>query len=334
MKILRVGDPHVKPNNIKESQALMEFVLTKAQELKVDRLEILGDLFDTHSIVRLEVLEFWHRWLETFSIEEFKTIILVGNHDITGNYSNSYSALHPFTLIEDGQRRRDQGIKIVTEPYLDGLYGYLPYIHDNDKFVQEGNKLAEQGATVLVSHPNFEGAVYDNGAGVQGGVCGDLLDARLLHLIGGHIHTELELGRIWYTGNPRWLTKSCANKQKGIWLCNHNDSTGKMESKEFISTESVCTPIASLVWKEGQDKPEIPTNAKVDIELIGSSDWVTQTKKELIGSVSVSSKITDTKKSKERKSGKSLHEFLSKFYQTEPEKRKKLLNYMEGLSLV
>lgn len=334
MKILRVGDPHVKPNNIKESEALMDFVLLKAVELKVDRLEILGDLFDTHSIVRLEVLEFWDDWLLRLSIEDFKTIVLVGNHDLTGSYDSTYSALSVFRFIEDQQKRWDKGIKIVHEPYLDGLYGYLPYIHDNEKFVEEANKLAAQGATVLVSHPNYEGAVYDNGSALSGGVPDNRLDPRFLHLIGGHIHTELELGRIWYMGNPRWLTKSCANKKKGIWFVTHDDLTGARLTREFISTESVCMPIVSLVWKEGEDKPEIPKDSNTNIELIGSSDWVTKQKIDLKGLVSISSKITDTKKSKERKSGKNLHEFLSQYYKAEPEKRAKLLKYLGDLNLV
>lgn len=327
MKILRCGDPHIKPNNLKESEALMKFVVSKAEELKVDRLEILGDLFDTHSIVRLEVLEFWHRWFAGFSAQSFKTVVLVGNHDMSGDYLNSYSALHPFIVRENGV------FKIVHKPYLDGVYAYLPYIHDNDKFVEEANKLADQGAKVLVSHPNFEGAVYDNGAGILNGVRPDLLSSNYVHLIGGHIHTELELGRVWYTGNPRWMTKSCANKMKGIWLCNHNDITGQIESKEFISTESVCTPIVSLIWKEGEDRPEISNNCNTNIELIGSSDWVTKQKLDLKG-VSISSKLTDTKKSKVRKSGKSLHEFLSNHYQAEPEKIQKLIKYLGDMSLV
>ena len=325
MNSLRVGDPHVKPNNLKESEALMWFVLDKALELKADRIEILGDVFDNHSLIRLEVLEFWHKWFATFASQvSFKTIVLVGNHDLTGDYSNTYSALHPFLSLEN------KNFKIVHEPYLDGAYGYLPYIHDNEKFVEEANKLAQQGATVLVSHPNFQGAVYDNGTNLDGGVDPDLLDNRYRHLIGGHIHTEIEIGRVWYTGNPRWLTKSCANKKKGIWLVEHSD-TGQILSKEFISTESVCVPIRSIQWHEGEEMPMIPENAKVDIELIGSSNWVTKQKLELKG-VSISSKITDTKRSRERKSGKSLFEFLSKHY--ESDKREKLLSYMKGLNLV
>lgn len=328
MKILRVVDPHVKPSNIKESDDLLNFIFGKCVELKADRLELEGDLWDTHCIVRLEVTEFWDRWLTLFSKQSFETVILVGNHDISGNYSNSYSALHPFLPLENGK------FKIVHEPYKNGTHGYLPYIHDNAKFVEEANKLADQGATVLVSHPTFDGAVYDNGSDITGGIDTALISDKFLHLIGGHVHTEFSSGRIWYPGTARWLTKSCANKPKGIWLCTHDDATGLMTSKEFISTESVCIPIISLTWSEGQEKPEIPERAKVDVELVGSSDWVTKQKLGLKNKVAISSKITDVKKSRERKSGKSLHEFLSNHYQVEPEKRQKLIKYLEGLKLV
>lgn len=313
---------HVQPSNLKESESLIQFILHTAKSCIVDRIEFLGDLFHTHALVRLEVTEFWHKWLYKLDSEKIETHVLVGNHDLCGDYSNNYSALHPFkNLIKSF-------VRIIDEPYQIGNFGYLPYIHDNDRFVLEANRLADQGATVLVSHPTFKGAVYDNGSDVSGGIDPDLLDPRFLHLIGGHIHSSMEKGRIWYPGTARWLTKSCANKQKGIWLVNHNDSTGAIESKEFISTESVCTPIRSFTWSEGQNKPEIPLNAKVDIELVGSSGWVSKTKKELVG-VSVSSKITDVKKSKERKSGKSLKEFLEKHYETDDSRRAKLIKYFE-----
>ena len=325
MKVLRVGDVHCKPNNLKESEALMGFVLAKAKDLEVDRLEILGDLWDTHSVVRLEVTEFWDRWFNILRMQLFKTVVLVGNHDVTGNYSSNYSALHPFLSLESSF------FKIVHEPYIYFKYGYLPYIHSNEKFIEEANKLAEKGATVLVSHPNYEGAVYDNGTAISNGVSPNDLDPRLLHLIGGHIHTELELGRIWYPGNSRWLTKACANKRKGIWMCTHDDTTGAMLSKEFISTESVCTPILFYSIEEGESLPQFKENSITQVELVGTSDWVSKTKKDLVG-VSVSSKITDIKKSRERKSGKSLYEFLSTHYQTD--KREKLMEYMKGLKLV
>ncbi len=327
MKILRIGDPHVRPSNIQESELLMEFVLNKALEYKVDRLEILGDLFDTMDVVRLKVLEFWDRWFDILPDFDFETVILIGNHDLSGDYLNSYSVLHPFV------KPARKNFKIITSGCQLGIYGYLPYIHDNTKFVENANWLADHGAKVLISHTTYQGSKFDNGMFAPDGVNTDLLDPRLIHLISGHIHSEQEFGRVWYPGTARWLSKSCANRLKGIWLVEHDDNTGVILSKEFISTESVCIPIVSLVWKEGEGRPEIPTGAKVDIELHGSSDWVTKQKVELVGRVSISSKLTDTKK-KVRKSGKSLYEFLSHHYQAEPEKRTKLLKYMGDLNLV
>ena len=333
MKKIYMGDPHVKPNNLEESDKLMDFVVGCSMTGMVDELVILGDLYDTHNIVRLEVIKFWNKWFQMLSSQcfkpqkRFRTIVLVGNHDISGNYSDDFSALHTAMPLEN------EYFKIVSDPYLDGIYGYLPYIHSNEKFVEEANRLAEQGAKVLVSHPNFEGAVYDNGTGVVGGISPDLLSNDYTQLIGGHIHTQMEYGCVWYPGNSRWLTKSCANKEKGIWLVDHDDLTGKILKKIFVSTESVCTPIRSYIWREGEEQPQLAAASKNHIELVGSSDWVTAQKKELSG-VSISSKITDIKKSKGRKSGKSLYEFLSNHYQAEPEKRQKLISYMRDFNLV
>lgn len=327
MKILRLGDPHCKVSNLKESGALMRFVLDKFLELKVDRLEILGDIFDTHSIVRLEVLEFWGKWFELLNAMEIDSYILVGNHDMGGDYTNDYSALNVFdnTTLKH--------IIIVNEPMSYKGISYIPYIHDNTKFIETANQImAVHNYKTLVSHTTYSGSKYDNGMFAPDGVDQDLIDPRFTSLISGHVHSEQEFGRVWYPGTARWLTKSCANRRKGIWLCEHSED-GTLLSKEFISTESVCTPIISLVWKEGEDKPEIPPG-NTNIELIGSSDWVTKQKVDLKGLVSISSKLTDTKKSKERKSGKSLHEFLSNHYPTEPDKRAKLLKYLGDLNLV
>ena len=326
MKIIRVGDPHAKYGNLKESHALMDFVVSKFKDKNADRLELLGDLYDTHNTIRLEVQQFWHHWFAKLNELAIPTVVLVGNHDMVGDYSNTYSSLDVF-------KDRYPHVTVVNQPTLLGKIGYLPYIHDNNKFIQEANSLAKQGATVLVSHPNFEGAVYDNGTGISNGVSDNSLDPLFLHLIGGHIHTQLSLGRVWYIGTPRWLTKSCANKEKGIWFCDH-DETGLITEKRFISTEKVCTPMLSLIWKEGESKPIIPKNAKVDIELVGPNDWVQKAKRDLIGQASISSKITDIKKSRDRKAGKSLADFLNNHTKLDFHSRSRVLKYFEGLGIV
>lgn len=324
MLILRVVDPHVKPSNIDESDALLTFIMNKAVELKVDRIELEGDLFHTHNNVRLEVLEFWEHWLPALS-GICEVVVLVGNHDISGSYESTYSALNIF------HKFKIKNLKIIDNARLIGKIGYIPYIHDNEKFIEVANGLAESGATVLVSHTTYDGCQYETGMYAPGGVNPERIDPRITTLFSGHVHTNQEFGRVIYPGTARWLTDSDANHKKGIWLYTH-DNTGAFTNREFISTENVCEPIIGFDYHEGDTLPVTPENAKVLLNLVGSSDWVSKTKSELKGNYRISTKITDTKKKKARKSGKSLLEFLTTHY--ESKNKAKLISYMQELKLV
>jgi DNA repair exonuclease SbcCD nuclease subunit len=306
MKILRVGDPHIRPNNILEANQLMEFICNIVKSAKVDRLEILGDLFHTHAVVRLEVLEFWDKWLQRFS-DIVETVVLVGNHDMGGDYHSHSHALTVFKRI------KNEKLKIIDEPTTIGVFGYLPYVHDGAIFLEYARRLASQNAKVLVCHATFSGSQFDNGFYAPEGINPD--DVPFDKIISGHIHKEQILagGKVDYPGTAKWDTASDANERKGVWLYEH-DVDGKVLNRDMISTEKVVTPIVSFKWIEGQEAPVIPEGAKASVELIGSSDWITKQKTKLKGKVSISSKFTDKKEKSERKSGNSLENFLANLY--------------------
>jgi DNA repair exonuclease SbcCD nuclease subunit len=324
MKILRVGDPHVKVSNLDESERLMQFVLAMARAHNVDTIELLGDLFHTHAILRLEVLLFWQKWLYKLS-KEFYTIVLVGNHDQSGDHSSDSNVL---TVLSD---LNPDSLLVVELPALVKGIGYLPYIHDNEKFIKEANILAELGATCLVSHTTYQGSKYDNGMYAPDGVDPDAISGNFVNLISGHVHTEQEYGRVWYPGTARWDTASDANKRKGVWICVH-DNGGRLTSREFVSTgEGVCVPIISVEWREGEACPELPEGAKTQVELIGSSAWVAKEKINLKGKASIKTKITDTKK-ESRKAGSNLLDFVNNHF--ESKMKDKVVNKMKELGLV
>lgn len=306
MKILRVGDPHIRPNNIREANQLMEFICNTVKSAKVDRLEILGDLFHTHAVVRLEVLEFWDKWLQRFS-DIVETVVLVGNHDMGGDYHSHSHALTVFKRIQN------EKLKIIDEPTTIGVFGYLPYIHDRAVFLESAKRLNSENAKVLVCHATFSGSQFDNGFYAPEGINPD--DVPFDKIISGHIHKEQILagGKVDYPGTAKWDTASDANERKGVWLYEH-DVDGKVLNRDMISTEKVVTPIVSYKWIEGQEAPAIPEGAKASVELIGSSDWITKQKTKLKGKVSISSKFTDKKEKSERKSGNSLENFLANLY--------------------
>ncbi len=330
MRILRIGDPHIRPGNIEEADRLMAFVkeciIGSRKGKPIERLEILGDLFHTHAIVRIEVLDFWNKWLQIFgSIVE--TVVLVGNHDQNGDKHASTHSLRVFKHL-----MAENNLKIVDVPLIYGIYGYLPYIHDNEQFIKSAKYLKEMGAKTLVCHATFSGSQYDNGFYAPEGINPD--DIPFDTIISGHIHKEqiIANGKVDYPGTPKWDTASDANEKKGIWLYQH-DENGKVIERHMISTANICTPIVSFTWNEGEEAPLIKEGVKATVELVGSSDWIKQKKATLKGKVSISSKFTDKKRGVNRKTGNNLENYLANLYITTMD-RTSLIQYAKELGIV
>lgn len=306
MKILRIGDPHVKVNNLEESEALLRFSFDIAKHEKIDRVEILGDLFHTHAVVRLEVIQFWHNWLTIFS-KEFETVVLEGNHDQSGDYASNYSALSVFKLADN------ENLHIIEKPTLMGNIGYIPYIHDPQKFIDSANDLAQKGATVLVVHQTLLGSKYENGFFASDGADTTKISDKIIHIISGHIHSRQEFGRIIYPGTGRWDSAADANQPKGIGVFCHEEQSGRISDHKYVSTEGVCSPLYELRYQEGEVEPSLPAG-RVVLELVGTSDWIDKEKQKFKGKAILTTKITDAKKLENRQPGMNFEDFLTNVF--------------------
>lgn len=329
MKTLYIGDPHIKVSNLDEAEKLMHFAQDLALKEKVDRIILLGDLFHTHAVLRLEVLEFWDAWLDIFS-ELCETFVLVGNHDQTGDYNLHTNALSVFKHLQ----RKNRNLKIVENPQRHGLFAFMPYYHDRDEFIRVANTMALEGAKVLVCHQTFSGSTFENGFYAPEGIDPDKLNHDLV--ISGHIHKRQRFGKVIYPGTAKWDTASDANEPKGLWLVHHWDETGVITDESFVDTSQVVTPIISLEWKEGDMKPAaliVPGHAKISVELIGSSNWVNQQKTDLKSQFSIKTRITDKTKPENRKAGVNLEDFISNLFVSTMDKSA-LLNFAKELGLV
>lgn len=331
MKILRIGDPHIKPSNLEEAEKLMHFINDKIRELQPDRVEILGDLFHTHSIVRLEVMEFWQGWIDVLlSHEHIDIYVLAGNHDRATTDEMAYSALSVFQLI------KKKNLKIVELPRVDGIYAYVPHYHDTKKFIEVSNECAKRGAKVLVCHQTFDGSHYENGFYAPDGI--DFTKLNFPLIISGHIHTRQVLNNIVtsqtviYPGTPKWDTEADANQDKGVWYYEHDDITGAITKEELIRTAGVVTSLVSIVWKEGEPQLAIPSGCEVTVELIGSSAWIEKEKENLKGHVKIKTKITDRAKKAERQAGKSFQDFVKNLFVTDMD-RDALLKTMKEMGI-
>jgi DNA repair exonuclease SbcCD nuclease subunit len=183
----------------------------------------------------------------------------------------------------------------------------------------------------LICHNEFDGGTYDNGYYIKDGVKPEELNFDLV--ISGHIHKRSTIGKVRHPGSPRWLSASDANQEKGLWLVTHDSDTGAILEEEFLDTSDVCTPIYSYQFKEGGEEPTIPHGSKTHIELIGSSEWISKQKLKFKGLASISTKITDTQKPKNRKTGNSLEYFVNNTFETSL-KKDKVIEFMKGLGVL
>ncbi len=332
MRILRIGDPHIKWSNLEEAEKLFHFINDQILEIKPDRVEILGDLFHTHAVIRLEVLEFWNGWLDVLvAHEDVEFVVLIGNHDMTGSYHSHTSALGVFKHMA----RKHRNLKIVENPRTEGIYGYVSYTHDRNTFYDIARGLASEGAKILVCHQSFLTSKFESGTYDPDGFDPSQIPFDLI--ISGHIHAHQKCiadGKtIIHPGTPKWDTLSDANQEKGIWLYEHDDVTGAILSERMIGTKHVVTKIVEIVWEEGKPLPAIESGVKTTIELIGSSAWVSEHKKALKGHYGLKSQITDRADKSERKPGKNFQDFMLNLYVTKADKPK-LLEYMRNNGII
>jgi DNA repair exonuclease SbcCD nuclease subunit len=310
--MLIVGDPHIKPDNIPESEKLLQFVKTKALENSVKTVVFLGDLFHTHRLIRMEVERFWIKWATQIG-EIAKVILIVGNHDQPGDDQNEQvmSALDVLKEIKN--------VTVVDKPMeVDGI-SYFPHTSSDSKFKEWAEKTKTD---LLFCHQSFDGSQYENGFYAKDSLPLDSI-SKFKKVICGHIHKSQELGNLWFPGTPKWDSLSDANENKGIWLFDTSSL-----NKIFFSTEIVCSKIVSIELKENDDIPSILDNSRTYIKLIGSSSWIAKTAKVLKGKAKISSKPTDTKFSGDSKSLSSIRSYADS-YKFDGVLKEEVLEYLD-----
>ena len=307
MKIMFMGDPHAQISNLTEMNKLVDFTIEKCAEAQVDALVVSGDLFHTHSVIRMEVQNFWISAIDKMSKSPIKKIyLLVGNHDQIGDKQreSQMSALDIFSNFA-------KNVIVIKDKLVDGELGFIAYTSDNNKFLADAKALFEYGAKRLFCHQTFDGSKFDNGFYAPHGIDPQSLSV-FTEVVSGHIHTSQTVGaNVFYPGTPKWDSLSDANQDKGIWL---SEAPNKWE---IIPTDSVCTKIVKITVLESDEDKEISIDSKHStiVELVGNSSWINKKSKSLRNKCRVVARPTDAidRRSSGEVSGKmSLNDYLDK----------------------
>ncbi len=203
MKVLFIGDPHLKITRFDLAKQFLVWINTIIAKHKPDLVVNLGDTFDTHAVVRSEVMTEFVLHVNSV-LQTCPYIYLLGNHDMYKPNDNKYHALKHL-------KGKIKGFTIVDE--LINLHGmtFVPYVHKPEDF-------PKQTLPICVAHQTFKGADFGDITTKDG------VDASSVHgaeiIISGHIHKKQRLAsggpEVIYCGSPFSQSASDINQVKGV----------------------------------------------------------------------------------------------------------------------
>jgi DNA repair exonuclease SbcCD nuclease subunit len=220
MKVLFIGDCHLRINKFTLATSFLKWLNKFIEEQKPDLVVNLGDAFDTHAIIRSEVLnELMNHVYHVVGLG-IPYIYLKGNHDQYSPKDSKYHTLLPF-------KGRIHNLHVIDA--TEDLFGmtFVPYLAD-------GNVFPKTTLPICIAHQTFLGADYGPINALEG-VDAETISAEII--ISGHIHKKHNLGKVVYVGSPYSQEASDVNQIKGI-------STFDTNTFEFSFTQ---TPLPT--WK-------------------------------------------------------------------------------------
>lgn len=202
-RVLFIGDPHLKITRFDLAKQFLVWINDIIAKYKPDLVVNLGDTFDTHAVVRSEVMTEFIKHVAEIN-KTCPYVYLLGNHDMYKPNDNKYHALkHLKGIIKD--------FHVIDEiTNLEGMT-FVPYIHKAEDF-------PKQSLPICVAHQTFKGADYGDITTKDGVDASSVTGAEII--VSGHIHKRHRLdGRgatVIYIGSPFSQSASDINQIKGV----------------------------------------------------------------------------------------------------------------------
>lgn len=264
MKILAIGDVHIKTTNFTEINMFFSKLQELLEKQTFELIVVLGDVLDQHEIIHSSAL---NKAYELINIcrKHAKTFVLVGNHDME-NQTFFLSDKHWMNGMKEWEN-----VYIVDTPFYYEAENiiFCPYV-SNGKFVEALSTLksAEQAlhwksASLIFAHQEFRtckmGAIVSKD--------GDEWDEEWPFVISGHIHKKQWVGKnVFYTGSV--LQNAFGESEKNIVAIIDYSRNNRIHSIEEVDFE---LPRKKIIYSDidGLDNVTIKDGDKTRITVKG-----------------------------------------------------------------
>lgn len=199
MKILCIGDPHIKDDEIPQAEIMIEEIIKKAKEIKPDLIVLLGDTLHTFVTVKLGPLKLAEHLFYELSLIAL-TYNLIGNHDRVNN-KDFLSPYHPFVFAK-GIKNLINVWKVEVLKIKGFVFVFVPYVSPG-RFKEAINTYSGEidisRPTCYFAHQEFNGAHMGSFVSEDG----DIWEEENPLVISGHVHGFQKLQKnIIYPGTP------------------------------------------------------------------------------------------------------------------------------------
>lgn len=273
MKILCVGDPHIKESSVVETEVLVLAIIKAINEHDPEVVVIMGDTLHNHERINCTIqviaTRFFERILEALS-KKSKLYVLIGNHDICDPHS-FLTEYHAFYSLKNKNYR----MKIIDKPTIDNISGYnlmfVPFV-PNGRFkeacetVTTTEEIVENVATIFC-HQELTGAKIEN-------FVSDVEDfpAEMPLCVAGHIHKyHVVSDNLIYVGTP-YQHRFGEDTDKALLLLNYSEED---ITPTRIRLENIPLKIKMIISKDEFEKlDELSESDNYKIEIYGYSEEI------------------------------------------------------------
>ena len=203
MMCLIIGDIHCKITNFLAGKRFLLWLNEVNYEYKPELIVHLGDFFDSHAVLRAEILSEYANHIQTLcdSPHSPSVVHVLGNHEFFKPNSSLYHALQALKNIHNGYHVIDQTTDLLGMTFV-------PYQVDLASFPKDTKP-------ICFAHQTFIGADFghyrpDKGVDMDG-VSADLI-------ISGHVHKGQRVGKVFYPGSPFAQDANDIDQVKGVYI--------------------------------------------------------------------------------------------------------------------
>ena len=196
MRVIAIGDPHFRVENIIEVELFIEKIGKLAKTENPDMIIVLGDLLHTHEKIFTIALNKAYEFIKILR-DIAPTYVLVGNHDYIQNsqfltenhWMNAMKDWDNVVIVDSVITVKKQGVKLVLLPYV-----------PNGRFQEALNTIDDdwKDADCIFAHQEFFGCKM--GAIIS--TDGDIWPLEYPCIVSGHIHSrQIPQKNIYYSGS-------------------------------------------------------------------------------------------------------------------------------------